>query len=278
MGWTQPAVSQHLQALEREVGTPVAIRTSQGVQVTEAGEALLRHADAVASRLAAAEAEMAELVQLRSGTVRLAAFPSGAAVLVPAALARLQQQAPGIDVRLSVDEPPEALARLRAGDVDCALVFDYPDDGPCADSDLVLRRVAGDDMVLVLPPVLASGAGGGGSGGPVALANLADERWIAGCSRCRQHLLASARREGFVPDIRHETDDYVVVQGLVARRLGVSLLPRTAIEAHRNAEVEVAEVAGVGPRTVSLAHRSGVEAVPAVAAVIRALVEAGERA
>lgn len=269
LGWTQPAVSQHLQALERELRTPLVVRGSRGVSATEAGAALLRHADAIAARLADAESEVAELVHLRSGLVRLSAFPSGAAVHVPPALARLAASAPGVEVNLAVEEPPEALDRVRAGQVDLALVFDHPDDGDGFDSDVTHTSLMVEDLLMVVPADQGAEEGPSGSARP-GLAAFEGRRWIAGCQRCRRHLLTAAARAGFEPDIRHETDDYVVVQSMVAHGLGVSLLPRTALEAFRHPGVRVLEVSDAGTRALSLAHRPGVERVPAVAALIGA--------
>ncbi|GMA21415.1 LysR family transcriptional regulator [Arsenicicoccus piscis] len=269
LGWTQPAVSQHLQALEREVGSALLVRGSGGVTLTEPGRALLAHADAVASRLQVAAAELADLAQLRAGTVRLAAFPSGAAVRVPPALERLRRIYPGVVVHLTEAEPPEALDAVRAGDVDVALVFGYDDD-VAADTDLVLVPAGGDRSMLVLPREhqLATRR-------RPSLRALRSAEWIAGCERCRAHLLRSCAAAGFEPDVRHESDDYVVVQNLVAHGLGVSLLPRTALDAFQHPEVHVTAVEGVSPRQLYLAHRPGADAVPAVAAVLSQLVAFG---
>ena len=110
-----------------------------------------------------------------------------------------------------------------------------------------------------------------GSRAPLNLADLARERWIAGCLRCRTHLEALARTAGFQPDIRHTTDDYVVVQNLVAVGLAVALLPALALAAAPNPQVTTAPISGNPARQISLAHRKEVTAVPAVNAAVRAL-------
>jgi len=79
LGYTQPAVSHHIARLEEEVGTAVLTRLGRGVRLTDAGEALVQHADAVLARLTAAEEDVAAIAGLRAGRVRLAAFPSGSA-------------------------------------------------------------------------------------------------------------------------------------------------------------------------------------------------------
>ena len=123
LGWTQPAVSQHLRALERSAGCTLLLRGAGGVELTEPGRVLLARADALAVQLHMAEEELADLTGLRRGRVRLAAYPSAAATLVPRAVAGLRARHPDVDVELTEAEPPEALALLSAGDADLALVF-----------------------------------------------------------------------------------------------------------------------------------------------------------
>lgn len=266
LGWTQPAVSQHLQALERGAGSPLLMRGSGGVSLTEAGEVLLRHADSLASVLRVADAELDDLAQVRSGTVRLACYPSGAATRVPQGLSELRERHPGLDVHLTEAEPPEALAMVHEGTVDVALVFAHQGQ-ELADSDLTTHELGTDDLLLVLPEGHARA-----TGRPLALEQLADETWIAGCDRCRAYLLQACRESGFEPHVRHVTDDYVVVQNLVANGLGIALLPDTSLQAFRHAEVEVRRVRGVEPRRLGAVHRPGVESIPAVGAVLGTLI------
>ena len=107
-----------------------------------------------------------------------------------------------------------------------------------------------------------------------ALADLAGERWIAGCPRCRSHLLRCAAGRGFVPDVRFATDDHVVVQRLVARGLGVALLPSWAVLASAQPEVVAVPVAGVDERVVEVLVRPDARRIAAVAAVLAGLRDA----
>jgi len=266
LGWTQPAVSQHLAALEREVGLPLVVRGPGGTTPTEAGEVLLRRADAVAAELRDAEEELAALAQLRAGRVRLQAHPSAAATLVPVAVRALALAHPGVTVGLVEAEPPEALPAVAAGDADVALAFGH--DGPPADLDrlpglewLPLRE---EPLLLVLPPDESPP-------GRAGLASYAGADWVGGCERCRVHLVACCRRAGFEPTLRHTTDDYVVVQNLVARGLGVTALPASALAAYRHPDVQVLECAELGRRSVGLALRPGALQVPATAALVAEL-------
>lgn len=267
LGWTQPAVSQHLRQLEREARTPLVVRQSRGIDLTEAGRVALEHADAIAARLHTAEQELAALADLSAGTVRVAAFPSASAVLVPRALSAITARHPGLDLQLEEAEPPEALQLVRAGDVDLALSFSYPEAADDGDSGGLVREAVGRDLIDVVLPrdhQLARRR-------RLSLADLAGERWIAGCVRCRDHLLNVCAAAGFQPDIRHTTDDYVVVQALVAQGLAVSLLPRLALASYTHPDVVTRPVKAAGERTVYLLHHQAANRTPAVAAVIAGL-------
>ncbi len=260
LGWTQPAVSQHVQALERQLGAPLVVRTPRGVRLTEAGAVLLVHADAVAARLRSAEQELAALAGLASGTVRLAAFPSTAATLLPQALAALPD---GITVLLSEAEPPEALLAVDGGEVDGALVFVHPSSPPLPDQ-LARTVLLRDPLHLVLP-----------AGSPHDRVDaLAGERWIAGCVRCREQLLQLCANAGFVPDLRHSTDDYVVVQALVAAGLGVALLPALALRAYTHPDVTTVPLRPAAHRDVLLVSHVESTRTPALRALTGALQHA----
>jgi len=266
LGWTQPAVSQHLRALERSAGCALLLRGAGGVELTEPGLVLLARADAMAVQLHMAEEELADLTALRRGRVRLAAYPSAAATLVPRAVAGLRARHPDVDVELTEVEPPEALALLAAGEVDLALVFSYDDAAPSEGPGLTWRPLAEEPVALVVA-----------SDHPHAerrrlvLKDLAAEPWIVGCARCRAHTMELCAAAGFEPTVRHVSDDYVVVQNLVAVGLGVTLLPQSALEAYQHPGVRVRQHPSFGTRTYGVVHRDGAELVPATAALLREL-------
>ncbi|HQG70402.1 MAG TPA: LysR family transcriptional regulator, partial [Rhodoglobus sp.] len=128
LGYSQPAISQHLRRSEARLGTPLVIRSGRGVRLSEAGQVVARHAVAITSALDAASGDLAELVGLAAGTVRVAAFPTASSTLVPRLLASMRQRHPGITVGYVEAEPPEAIAMLRDGAVDLAITFAYPGD------------------------------------------------------------------------------------------------------------------------------------------------------
>lgn len=270
LGWTQPAVSQQLQRLERECGTPLLIRSARGVSPTGAGRILLARADAIAGELHMAGEELAALTELREGSVRLACFPSAAAKIAPEALRLLARNHPRIRVTMQEDEPPEATAAVREGGVDCALVFSY-DERPDHAADLAWLPLVTEPVDLVVPVGHPAARRGAGAAAP-DLAELDADAWIGGCPRCRQHLVETCRRAGFEPRLAHETDDYVAVQRLVASGLGVTMLPRSALRAHADPGVAVLPSPALGRRHVGVVHRPGAEQVPATRALLERLV------
>ena len=269
LGWTQPAVSQHVRRLEEAAGTPLVVRAGRGVALTEAGRVVLRHADAVADRLEAAEHDLAALAGLRTGRVRVAAFPTAAAVLLPPVLAALLRQAPRLDVHLDECEPPEAEAAVRDGSADVAVVFRHVLDTAPGEGDLLREPLTRHGVLAAVPADRPAG--------PDRLADLAGERWIAGCARCRAHLLRCASAAGFTPDVRFATDDHVVAQRLVASGLGVALLPAWAFAASVQEGVRAVPVRGVDDRVVEVLVRPDARRVPGVAAVLAGLRTAAAR-
>lgn len=231
--YAQPSVSHHLGRLEAEVGVPLVQRAGRGIRLTDAGRMLVGRAEEILGQVESASAELAAHAGLRTGRVRLAAFPSVLATLVPPAAARLAAEHPEIELALTEAEPPEALVALRNAEVDVALVFEYGDVSP-SDS-----RNATMTPLLEEPLYAVTAAHADWPGPDAQLGAYSAERWIAGCPRCRAHLLAACRDAGFTPDIAFETDDYVAVQALVAAGLGVSTLPGLALIANRHPGVRV---------------------------------------
>ncbi|MGJ7440391.1 LysR family transcriptional regulator [Aquipuribacter sp. MA13-6] len=269
LGISQPAASQQLRRAERSIGTALVERTGRRSRPTEPGRVLARHAVGVENLLAAAESEVLAVAGLAAGTVRLVAFPSASARLVPRALALLRRQHPDLRVSLAEVEPPGSLARLRDGAADVVVTFDYQVPGhstPAALDGLTVVPLLADEVRLAVPT-----DGPWSAGGPVAVAELAEEEWIAGCPRCRGHLVALAAAAGFVPRIRYETDDYVAVLGLVAEGLGVALLPSLAEVHDAVPGVTTVPLAPAERRDVVAVTTLDLARVPSVAAVLAVL-------
>jgi molybdate transport repressor ModE-like protein len=113
LAYTQSAVSQQIAALEREAGTKLVERSARGVRLTEAGRALVRHADVILARLADAEAELEAIAGLRGGRLRLVSFATAGATLMPPAIALFRERHPAVELSLEPAEPDEAIARLK---------------------------------------------------------------------------------------------------------------------------------------------------------------------
>nr|WP_194719788.1 LysR substrate-binding domain-containing protein [Cellulosimicrobium arenosum] len=257
--YAQPSVSHHLARLEAEVGVPLVERAGRGVRLTPAGVLLAGRAEEILGRVGAAREEVEALVGLAAGRVRLAAFPSALATLVPDVVARLAAEHPGLGVGLVEAEPPEALAALRRGAVEVALVFEH-DRSPADLEGLVAVPVLEEPLHLVTSRTQDAS---------LDLTLLSDAEWIAGCDRCRADLVGRCERAGFTPRIAFETDDYVAVQSLVAAGAGVSLLPALALRAHRDPRVRARVLPGAGRRVLAVTY--GDRPPPAARAVLAGL-------
>lgn len=275
LGCTQPAVSQQMKALESSVGTPLLVRSGRETRLTQAGEALVRHAAGILAGLTAAEEEVAAIAGLRAGRVRLVSFPSGSSTLVPTALAALRAAHPGTRVSLEEAEPPRSVEMLREGDCDIALAFRY-EGAPGAEegewADLVVRPLLTDRLVGLVPQGhrLARSSS-------IGIGELAGESWIAGCPRCRGQLVRVCESAGFTPRIDFATDDYPAVVGLVGAGLGVAVLPELAIESVRPKGVRMVTVEPVVRREIVALTLPDLAQVPTVAATLDRLAGAAAR-
>lgn len=271
LGCTQPAVSQQMKALESSAGTTLLIRTGREMRLTQAGEALVRHASGILAGLTAAEEEVAAIAGLRAGRVRLVSFPSGSSTLVPGALAALRAEHPGTRVSLVEAEPPRSVGLLRDGDCDIALAFRYGTTGGEWD-DLVVRPLLTDRLIGLVPDGhrLADAES-------VSIGELADESWIAGCPRCRRQLVEVCEASGFTPRIDFATDDYPAVMGLVGAGLGVAVLPELAVESVRPKGARTVAVEPAIEREIVALTLPDLARVPAVAATLDQLSLAAAR-
>jgi DNA-binding transcriptional LysR family regulator len=258
--YSQPAVSHHLARLQAETGAQLIQRTGRGIRLTPAGQMLAERASEIVGRLESASAELSAHVGLSAGHVRLAGFTSVLSTLVPAAAEILSRDHPGLQVSLTDTHPPEALDLLRAGQVDVALIFRYDRSAP-EPSDLRLVHIADDPTYLLTLD------------GPPKLARHRDSSWIAGCERCRLHLVDLCEGEGFEPDIRYVTDDMVLMQALVGAGLGVTTIPGLALRSHRLDGLTATELRGAA-RHIYAATYGEPPDPPATTALISALTAA----
>ncbi|WP_317983632.1 LysR family transcriptional regulator [Microbacterium radiodurans] len=269
LGYSQPAVSQQIKRLEHRLGVPVVERVGRRMRLTEAGRVIARHAAAVATAIDAASGELAQLAGLRAGTVRMVGFPSASPTVLPRLMDRLASAEPGLTLTYVEAEPPEAIADVRADRADIALTFGYPGDRSDPHGDnargLDAELIGHDELLAVLPAHHRAARGRG----PIDIAPLAGESWIAGCPRCRGHLLEVCGRAGFVPSIRFETDNFVAVEQLVAQGIGVATLPGLAVASFPLLPgVVTRPLPSSERRAIHAVSAGGAGRVPAVASVL----------
>jgi DNA-binding transcriptional LysR family regulator len=218
LSFTPSAVSQQVSALERELGVELLERTGRSVRLTAAGRTLVRRAEGILAELDETEAEVKSIAGSAPRAVRIAAFASAAATIVADAVRGSE-----LDVHIIETDPRLGLARLRAGEVDLAILWEY-DFVPLEPVRAVeLRRLLDDPVDVVMPrthPAASSPA--------VALADLADEPWINSTplSSCHPFLPRVCNAAGFEPRIAAETNDHRALHHLVASGVGLALVPQ----------------------------------------------------
>src|SRR3954468_12022352 len=273
LSYTQSAVSQQIAALEREAGSQLVTRGSRGIKLTEAGEALVRHADAILTRLADAEAELEAIAGLRGGRLRLAAFPTVGATLMPLAIANFRARHPDVELTVRQLEPEDSLPLLKIGELDIALTIEP---NSLHDTEGLESSFLLDDPMFVAMPVdhpLAHKA-------RVRLKELKDEAWIGTTDACscgtlvRNHCI---RAGGFEPQITFESDDYLAIQGLVAAGVGVAMIPTLALTTVRD-DIIIRDLGNEAPvRKIAAATLPGAQRSPAARAMLDVLNEVAQQ-
>jgi DNA-binding transcriptional LysR family regulator len=223
LGYTQSAVSRQIAALERATRADLFERRPSGVRLTAPGRVLLRHAAVVLDELDAARRELGGL-PVEDGAVRLGAFPSAGAALLPRALAALRRSHPGIDVTTREAGTPSLVRALRAGSLDLAvLALAPPFRAPDAETPgLVLERLAEQEMLVAVP---AGHALVRSDSDTVRLAELRGQRWIASRSTGDETLLGVWPGLDERPLIAHSTRDWLTKLQLVAAGCGLTTVP-----------------------------------------------------
>jgi DNA-binding transcriptional LysR family regulator len=277
LGYSQPAISQQITTLERETGTTLVKRGARGIRLTDAGRALVEHSDGILARVAAAEQELEAIAGLRGGRVRLASFATAGATLVPLAIARFSRQHPAVELSLVEAEPEIALARLKNGELDVAMTFDYSSLPRSyyeeQREDVELLHLLDDPMYVALPvdhPLARRRT--------IRLADLAGESWIQGDvhGTCGNMQIAACEAAGFEPRIAFQAEDYNVVQGLVAAGVAISLIPELALTNVRD-DVAIRSLGKGAPvRRVAAGTLAAGYCSPAVEAMLGTLQVAAE--
>jgi DNA-binding transcriptional LysR family regulator len=270
LSFTPSAVSQQIATLEREAGVSLVERGPRSIRLTEAGKALVEHTEGILASLEAAEADIQAIAGVRGGMLRLASFPTAYATIMPAAIEAFRARHPGVELTLTEADPLMSLARLKSGELDLALLYEY-DYVALPEDEAVERVPLTDDAIRVLLPRGHREA----KRRAVPLDSLAEESWITSTARssCHEFVSRACRASGFEPQIHFESDDHGVWQGLVAAGIGVALAPELALE-HLHPGVEARPVA-LHPlkRRIYTAYRSGGRS-PAIEAMLKVLDEA----
>jgi DNA-binding transcriptional LysR family regulator len=217
LSFTPSAVSQQLSALERDLGYELLERRGRSVHLTAAGRLLAERAETILAELADAEAEARTVAGEQEPAVRVASFASAAATIVAEAV-----RGNGLRAHIVEVDPRLGLARLRAGEVDVAILWEY---------DFVPLRIGGavelepllDDPVHVVLPRSHPAAGET----TVELADFADEAWIdsTDASSCHPFLTRACLAAGFEPRVAAETNDHRTLHHLIASGVGLALIP-----------------------------------------------------
>jgi len=289
LGYTPSAVSQQLAVLEREAGTPLLDRTARSAGLTAAGRRLAVHAERILAMVEEAESDLSAQAAQPSGRVVVTAFPSAAVAFAPA-LARSLRAHPKLSLLLREADPAEGLQLVRSGEVEAAIVDDWTGrlsalvasppghasvdgDGVGADHGqgvLSYYHLVRDPLVLVV----ARDHPAANPDLPVDLRALRNEPWLAAPSgepsrQATDRLLAAV---GLTPPVPSEFEGLGTVANLVARGLGIAIMPRLAVGAYERRLVVRELPAGLDlARDVFAVARTASVARPSVAVIVSAL-------
>jgi len=272
LDYTQSAVSQQIAALEAEAGMTLLQRHPRGVSLTAAGQTLVGHAEGILARLESAEAALGAIAGLRGGRLRMASFPTAGATLMPLAIATFRARYPQVELTLAEGEPEQIAPRLRAGELDLALLFEF--DGSTAQEEITRTELLEDPLYLALP-----GEHKLAKKRKLRLEDLSEEAWVqtSSASPCARHVVRSAHAAGFEPNVAFESDDYQTVQGLVAAGVGVALIPELALTVVREG-IAIRALSPQPPvRQVIAATPAGARLLPAAPAMLAVLSQAAAR-
>lgn len=271
LSFSPSSVSAQLAELEREAGTALLLRAGRNVQLTPAGRRLAGHAREALAADEAVRAEIGGITDRPAGRIRVAVAQTAALALVPPVLDMLAKQSPDLRIEVVGRETVPALEELRARSLDLVVGIDYePVPVP------VYREVHRADLleedVLVAVPARSRLR----RDAAVDIRTLENRAWAAG-PRGGGHSAAieyvCARLGGFAPDIRHRTDDALILRALVSSGQAVTLLP--ALIGTATPQVAVRPLNGTRlTRTIFTAARDSGKDSPAVTTVRDALKEA----
>jgi DNA-binding transcriptional LysR family regulator len=273
LGYSVSAISQQIRKLEAEAGQPLVQRHSRGISLTDAGEAVVRHAEQLRARLLSLQYSLDDLAGLRAGTLRMGTFPTAGSSLVPLAISRFQREHPGVELTVRSQRLDGLLRMLSSRDISISLLWDY-EWSRLDIPELELQYLMDDptDLVVSVSHPLASRES-------VPMSELLDELWVV---RAADHpmievLTRGANTIGFVPTVAYEANDYQEAQAMVAVGVGVALVPRLALTVLRD-DVRVIPLSGEAPRRrITLARLKDSRPTAADAAMSEMFKDAARR-
>jgi len=268
LGYTASAVAQQMAVLERASGITLFERNGRTVLPTRAAEEISGHAESVLRALEALERDVRALGRAEQGVVRVGAFPTATASILPEALARLHRERPGIRVQLEEGEPDEIVPVIDAGGLDLAVVFEYERAPRRWSRDLAVTPLIKEGLFLLVPPSWDNGSA------RISFHALRDVTWIStreatGGERSLLQLCATA---GFLPKIEYRSNDFGLIRGLVRAGLGFAVVPALALVDDHGVRALPLPSDGPGRRVLALSRAERPSGL--VDAVLRALVEA----
>jgi DNA-binding transcriptional LysR family regulator len=262
LSYTPSAVSQQLSQLEREVGAKLVERRSTGVVLTRAGQVLVAHANAMLARASRAEEDLRQLADGSWGRLRVGAFASAAAALMPEAIVAMRAAEPSCAIELVEQDTPDSIAELRRGELDLAIIVpncERPNDEP----ELEITPLLNDRIDILLPAEhrLAGNE-------TVSLEDLRDDAWID-CSGSPVRFYLASR--GIEPNVIFNSDQHYVIHALVASQVAVAFSPRLT-QPVLEAALVVKPLAPTAPfRRVAIAVRTENRHAEAIASLIEIL-------
>jgi DNA-binding transcriptional LysR family regulator len=266
LGISQPSLSRRVQQLERDLGTRLVVRTPAGAVLTSAGERFLSHAERALASVDAGRSALEALSGQPRGDVALGSQWTVSAYVLPAVLARFHARHPSVVVHVREGTTEQVEERLAAGEVDLALM-----NLPVRRLDLAVQKLWQEDYMLAVPPThrLAS------LERAIALSEAAGEALVVIAGIPATHaLFAACEERGVQPRVVVEAETMEAVRNLVQHGLGVSLLPRTMIQAADVRRLRGVEIVRGGlRRQVALVHRGEAYLTASAKAMRSVLVE-----
>lgn len=270
LGYSQPAISQHLRRAEARLGVPLVRKAGRLAQLTDAGRVILRVAPSIHQGLRFASAQIREIRETGAGRLRIAGFSAASVLLVPSLLTRIRAEHPGTETAYTELEPLDAVEAVLAGECDAAIVYRFPTspyEAAWLTADAFdLRDVFRDPLHVVLPvshPLADAGE--------LTMEQLRGELWTGPRGSAGQCLRDLTQAAGYEPEVAYATDNVSASVRLVSRGFGVALASTLDLRAATIADgVSVVRVAGAS-RGIAVASGAHLRESPLVLEVLRQL-------